>query len=401
MIAAEETSASMKKRTTLLALVLLVTCNLMVFGSDWRYVFWDLDQHPEILAGFVPTYISMGTGYDGLHLIEGRTTEIQMLAGGGYVQRKLWQNPLTGEQITDDPLVFDVMRFDWRLKFSQGFLASPVPGKDLLTFFLGYDGGYNQTVDSMVVGQQRKNNSTRAIKTIDEWFSGHGSSQSDNHYYPDMGKILFTVLFTGVKFDMMDDKGTTQDGVSSELKASWSPSALNNTLKEGTADYYSLTSNTVLGKTLYVLTNAKGRNTFSIALVDRVNLNWTDGNAVPAFAQGPVSLGRKVRGFNTWSYNTQFTVVNNFDVRFCGPEPIIKGIFPRVNLFFDAGYGCGKYFNSTFTGSNFLSSVGVQATLCFFDFIDLGIQYAYLFTGQNFVHYGDSLVFGATFFLDF
>lgn len=137
--------------------------------------------------------------------------------------------------------------------------------------------------------------------------------------------------------------------------------------------------------------------------MDRVHFNWTDGDAVPMKAQKSITLGRIVRGFNSFSYNYQFTSVNNFDLRFCGPEviPNIKGILPRINLFFDAGYGFGNYLNTDVWGEQFLSSTGVQVTVSFFDFIDLGLQYSYLFTGTNFVHYGDNLVMSWTFFLDF
>ena len=144
-----------------------------------------------------------------------------------------------------------------------------------------------------------------------------------------------------------------------------------------------------------------GKDMFTITLVDRGNVNWTDGSMVPVWAQGPVSLGRKVRGFNTWTYNTQFTAVNIFDVRFAGPNLGVKGIFPSVILFYDIGYGCGKYFNTQISEGNFLMSTGVQVTVSFFDFIDLGYQVAYLFSGEKFSEGTKKVVASFTFFLDF
>jgi len=393
----------MRRKLTVLLLVSVMMTSLFAKG-DWRYVFWNLDQHPEILGGALPTQIGMGAGWDGLHFIPDRRTEIQALAGGGYYQRKMWQNPTNGlplnTQNTDYPLIYDVMEFEWRLRFSQGFGASLVEGKDLWTPYVGYDGFYTKTMDSMVTGKDRSNNGTHTVNTVSEWFLNYSASETDNAYYTDMGNTLFTVFFAGLKWDQMDDKLTTQDGIFSDLKIEYAPDALNHAL-DGRADYYSITSNTVAAKTLYQLKNSKDKNQFSIVIVDRLHFNWTDGKYVPMKAQKPITLGRIVRGYNTFSYNYQFTSVNNFDIRFCGPEPWLKGLLPRINLFFDAGYGCGDYLNTSTWGSQFLSSAGVQATVSFFDFIDLGIQYAYLFTGTNFVHYGSNLVMTVTFFLDF
>ena len=130
----------------------------------------------------------------------------------------------------------------------------------------------------------------------------------------------------------------------------------------------------------------------------------------------PVSLGRNVRGFNTNSFNTNFTVVNNLDIRLAGPEPVMDGIFPRLNIFFDMGWHAGNYFNTGHNGisaktasamaekyglERFLCSTGFQLEMCFFDFIDLGFQLAYLINGANPRNPGSSFITGATFFLDF
>jgi hypothetical protein len=394
------------KTKRFVVLVLSLVCSLSLFAGDWKYTFWNLDQHPEILGGFLPTYIGMGVSYDGLHFVPERKTEIRLLAGGGYYQQKMWQDPTTGQILAYQlsPLIYDVMEFEWLLQFSQGFGASPVAGKDLWTISLAYEGFYRQTMDSMVTGKSRTNNGkTQEVPTVESWFSGLGSSSTDNKYYTDMGSMLGTNIKFGVKWDRMDDQLSTQDGIYSEIKGIYAPLLFNQALT-GKADFYSITSNTVMAKTLYSLRPSEKetkKNTFSIVLVDRVNLNWTDGTKVSMRAQHPVSLGRKVRGYNSWTYNTQFTAVNNFDIRFCGPSFYFAKIVPRINLFLDAGYGGGKYFNTQVSGNDFLCSTGIQVTVSLFDFIDLGLQYAYLFTGRNYVHYNDSLVMSFTFFLDF
>ena len=386
----------MVKKIMVTAVVLLLAVT-SVFAAPLRFVFGDLGQHPEILMGFLPSYLLAGAGYRPVELIEGDVTEIQLLAGLGYNQRKVWQDYLSGEVKKEDPIVYDVLETDWILRFVQGFGDSSVAGKDLLTITAGYEGKLEFALDSMVKGQTRNNGIQSVIRSLDDRIGTY-----DGDIYPDLRgnrTALGSVLALQLKYDEMDDRMTTTDGFVAKADLKWAPSFLNGAL-DGKADYYSLTLNAVAAKTVFAYSE-NGKDMFTITLVDRGNVNWTDGSMVPVWAQGPVSLGRKVRGFNTWTYNTQFTAVNNFDVRFAGPNLGVKGIFPRVNLFYDIGYGCGKYFNTQISEGNFLMSTGVQVTVSFFDFIDLGYQVAYLFSGEKFSEGTKKVVGRFTFFLDF
>lgn len=386
----------MVKKIMVTAVVLLLAVT-SVFAAPLRFVFGDLGQHPEILMGFLPSYLLAGAGYRPVELIEGDVTEIQLLAGLGYNQRKVWQDYLSGKVVKEDPIVYDVLETDWILRFVQGFGDSSVAGKDLLTITAGYEGKLEFALDSMVKGQTRNNGIQSVIRSLDDRIGTY-----DGDIYPDLRgnrTALGSVLALQLKYDEMDDRMTTTDGFVAKADLKWAPSFLNGAL-DGKADYYSLTLNAVAAKTVFAYSE-NGKDMFTITLVDRGNVNWTDGSMVPVWAQGPVSLGRKVRGFNTWTYNTQFTSVNNFDVRFAGPNLGVKGIFPRVNLFYDIGYGCGKYFNTQISEGNFLMSTGVQVTVSFFDFIDLGYQVAYLFSGEKFSEGTKKVVGSFTFFLDF
>ncbi len=396
------TIATMRKK--LLTLLLTAFLALASLGaSDFKFVFGGLDQHSEILFGFLPAYANAGVGYTGLSFIDGRTTELDLLVGGGYLQRKVWQDPSDGSMDYPDegeklPIVYDSALVDWVVRFSQGFFASPVEGKDLLTASLSYEGAWEMNMDSLKAGSNRDNHGTKPILPLDDYIG----TDYTGSVYPDLKgnrQYLSTLFNFRLRLDMMDDQATHSDGFLATFDVDWAPGALNRAL-DGTADYYSLTLNMVGSYTLYNHTDENGRHWFSLTLIDRANLNWTDGAEVPVSAQGPISLGRKVRGYNTYTYNTQLTLVNNLDLRFSGPS--LAGIFPRVNLFLDMGYGTGKYFNSNQEGDNFLASTGVQVTVSFWDFIDLGYQVAYLFTGDKYTEGPDVRVTGSfTFFLDF
>ncbi len=390
----------------IILLLVLVLALPMAFAADFSFVFGDLGQHPEILGGFLPSYLLLGAGYDGLDLIEGNKTSIQLLLGGGYNQRKVWADPFDSSIYRVDskdnprgPIVYDVIQTDWHLRFNQGFLTSPVEGKDLLTLTAAYKGKFEKNIDSFRAGKgiERKNGfDSHVIETLDSYIG----TNYQGDIYPDLQgdrMMLGTSFALTLKLDMMDDKMTTTDGFVMKAEAEYAPLILNNALG-GKADYYSLTLNAVAAKTLYEF-ESKGKDYFTIVAIDRLNVNWTDGSAVPVYAQGPVSLGRKVRGFNTWTYGTNFSIVNNFDIRLAGP--VYYGFFPRINFFFDIGYGAGHYFNTETNGSNFLASAGAEFTLSVFDFIDLGYEIAYLFCGDKYTAGDSRVVTAVTFFLDF
>lgn len=387
----------MKKLSVLLLAFFLIASSIS--AVPLHFVFSSLTQHPDILAGFIPSYASAGIGYNGISLIDGNTTDFQFIAGGGYINRKLWQNKDDGSLICDDPIIYDVIGADWSLRFVQGFLSSPVKGKDLITLTAGYNGIFECAVDSIVKGKERHNPNLHAVKTLDEYIG----SQYGGSIYPDLNgdrRLLANELFLNIKFDTMYDDIYKNTGFVSYFEIKWSPKAMSGALG-GFADYLTLTANAVGAYTFYQYRTDK-MNWFSVTAIDRVNINYTTGSAVPEFVQRPVSLGRKVRGFNPYTYNTEFTAVNNFDIRLVGPELGINGIAPRINFFFDIGYGCGQMFNTDIVQSNVLSSTGVQLTATFFDFVDLGYQIAYLIAGNKYSIGSDKRIgTSVTFFLDF
>lgn len=405
------------KKVLAFAVVVLIAFSC-VFAGDVKFVLGELSQHPEVLFGFCPTLATVGASYEGLGLVDGNLTQLQAIAGGGYAQLVLFQDPSTGEPLLYDQGIYDSIQFRWNLKMLQGFGSSWVEGKDLVTVYAGYEGRFDKNIDSMAVGKERMHGyvdaslssfGESAVKTLENWFSTHGAVRASNAIYPDLagGDTAFTNSFyVGARLNGMDDRMVSNEGVLAELRLQFAPSFLNKK-----ASYYSITLNAVAGTTLYELEDSSnGRNLFSIVVLDRVNVNWTDGGKVPVYAQQPVSLGRKVRGFNSGSYNTNFTVVNNLDVRFAGPEPFVDGTFPRANLFFDMGFYAGDYLNTGISASSmaqkyglerFLCSTGVQLEVSFFDFFDLGLQVTYLIKGSNLRDPGSRVVMGATFFLDF
>ena len=389
----------MKKKILAVLFVLFVGISLLSAGST-RFVFAGLTQHAEIVKGFFPSYLMGGAGYSGISFLEGNKTEFQVLFGAGYNQRKLWQNPIDGSIIYEDPIIYDVVDLDWAFRLAQGFGDSPVGGKDLLTVTLSYEGQYEVAVDSLAKGKIRSNGGEFFVGSLDSY--GVGDSYSGS-IYPELngdGRFLGAQLALSFKLDGMTDTIHTNDGFLVKADMKWGPKAMNSTL-DGYADYFAISADIINAKTLYTF-DRNGKTMLSIVLIDRLNGSYVTGDSIPAFIQGPNSLGRKVRGFNTYTYNTAFSCVNNFDIRFAGPFVGLDGVAPRVNLFFDIGYGTGKVMNTANVNSNVLSSFGFQAAATFFDFCDLGYQIAYLINGDNYAKgVGTNIAGSVTFFLDF
>ena len=244
-----------KKIIMVLAMVLLA---FSASASDWTPLITNLDIHPEILWGFCPVYIEGGVSYDGFELIEDRETRLQLIVGGGYGQRKLWQDPVTGEsteKIWDQPLTYDVGFANWALKFIQGFWESPWdPGSDLLQLSVAYEGRYEYNMDSRVAGETRANfGDPKEVLTLDQFLGKEGSS-----VYPDLlgnRQYLGTNFNLNLKFDLMTDEIIENDGILLELDLNWSPYALNHALG-GEADFYSIAFEAVGAKTIFSLRDA-------------------------------------------------------------------------------------------------------------------------------------------------
>lgn len=380
-----------------IAIVLILTMSVLTLAAvPVRFIFADLNQHTELLSGFLPTYTLIGAGFD-LSGESENTSELQTLLGGGFVQRHVWQDPYSGEvneKYNDGRgITYDVIQSDVMLRYIKGFMD------DRLSLRFGLEGKFEKNQDSF---KTEKNASLNTfLNAEDGVYSGD--------IYPDLTgnrMSLGAILNLRIKLDLMDDTLVTSDGFETYFDVHYAPGFLNSFDGFGRSDFYSLSLNAVAARTLYELKTDSWR-WFSIVLIDRANVNWTDGKDVPVYAQGAVSLGRKVRGYNTNTYNMQFTAVNNLDVRLALPPLGTDQIRPRINLFLDLGYGAGEYSNTELHASDmdmnqqFLGSVGAQFEMSFWDMIDLGYQIAYVFNGDKFSQPGNCIKTSFTFFLDF
>lgn len=389
-------------KRALLVVFLVIFALSAASATNVHFVFGDLAQHPDILAGFLPSYVLLGVGFKPTKpFISGHNTDFQVIVGEGYTQRLLWQDKDSGENNYDNKtwdktsaLRFNVWQNELSLRFVQGFLNSTVENKDLLTLTAFLNARYERYYGGGKLLAFNINGNLP--ERIEGGYSGK--------IYPELGgngnSFLGMEFALSLKLDMMKDTLHTNDGLWAKLDMKYAPEILNSAL-DGKADYMALTMTVVGAKTLWNLENKNNKSLVSFVLIDRLQGAWSGGKSVPSFIQGPQSLGRKVRGHNTYTYNTEFTVVNNLDLRIAGPGLGLESIAPRINLFFDCGYGWGRVHQTERTEKNFLASIGVEFTASFFDFIDLGYELCYHLTDKDKYTQPGRFTTCFTFFLDF
>lgn len=389
------------KRIIILATLLFLVA-FSIGASSFHFILDPLEFHPDIAGGYVPTFITAGFERRTFHENTGDQTVLRFIGGGGYGQRTVWQDAAGSVMIPGNPAVtpytYDVVQLLWNLGISRGFGEFEITQEDAVSLYLNYEGRFESAVPTF---------NTTAVLT-GEKRGDFFNELAAGTVYPELAgnrQFLSTAIAAGFTVDMMVDQQVTQYGVSTDVSLRWAPSFLNNAL-DGRADYLEFAVNAIGAYPVYHLSNEANLNILSLTLVDRLRFSYVLGNAVPVFVQGRNALGSLIRGFAWSTFNTELTLANNFDIRVAAPEPFWDGIFPRLNMFFDAGYYSGRHFNSTDSSSGFIASTGAEVTLSVFDYLDFGYYLAYLINGMNYRAELDSdpvnqIIAGAMFFLRF
>lgn len=355
-----------------LVLFILLACLLpLSLSASWSFAYDSWDGHPRIAAGLVPTGIRAGVVNDALSLFADWKTDFYLLGKVGYQERLVWQNPVSGSPLMANPLVYDQLLFDWTLGLNQYFGASQKH-----SLFFGYRGSYEKALDSMIVETTLDSGT---VQSLSSFFSG------GNAVYGQLSGIGTNIGFA-YHYNDLDDSYTTSDGYAASALLWFGPMLLNTN-----ASYARLEGEVRAAKTLLTLTES-GKNLYSIVLADRLNISGVFGSSIPLSVQQTTSLGSKVRGFGTFQFPTDYSVANQFDLRFNGPEPFVSGLFPRMVLFFDIGYGWGELYNTSIPESGLIASAGVSVTFAIRSYMDIGYEMAYLLAGENYEYPGARMV---------
>jgi hypothetical protein len=344
------------------------------FSGDIGLAFEDARFHADFLGGFAPFYVRAGMDYSGLEFIEGQKTNLILIGGGAIVHSSIWRDlnglPLEPDGVVnntdefDDSNAYSRWQGDFSIKLNQGIMQEPGRDKAFLALYGKYGFHWTDPHENWKEG------------SVDSVFLD-GSSIA----YPDNAGTISNVIQIGAELDRLD-KGDIYSGFNVNTSLIWGPSWLFNTAV-GNTDFYNLN---LTAKYFYPLLDLKRQDgdltLIGIYLADRVQIDYLSGEAIPQFYQESPALGSKMRGFEGMSMGTEFTIVNNFDVRFYGIE-FLDNINPIFTVFFDMGYHGGNYYNTSTPGDAFVASTGVNFQLNVVDFAQVGYMLAFPVYGEN------------------
>ena len=361
----------MKKNIILLCLMLLVL-STAVFAGDIKFEFEDARFHSDYLFGLAPFYLRAGIDYTGLELIKDQKTDLYVIGGGALISSNLWTDqlgtPVLPSDLSDPENFADWNSYskwqgDFSLKLKQGLIQEEGREelKPLLAVYAKYGFHYTDPHEN-------------AAGSKSFFFQGSEA------VYPDKNGTISNIMQLGVEIDRMDHTDL-YSGFNINASVIYAPEWFFNSFK-GRTDFYS--ANVTFEGYLPIAElkwDDSDLTMFGLYLADRLIADYTNGSAIPQFYQESPALGSKLRGFDGNSFGTNFTIANNFDIRIYALE-FLDNINPVLNIFFDAGYYAGNYYNTDYSKSGILCSAGAQIALNVFDFAQLGYTFAWPLVGM-------------------
>ncbi len=364
----------MGKRLIIGLLICLVSVSTIAAGGT-SFVLDSFDTNGDVLIGFFPTYITSGSRFSMPSLIDGNSTDLLLISGGGYTQRQLWRDEtgavldtyadIGAVDLGEDARKFNVITGELKILFEQGIFWSEATDDDLVTIQIGYKGRYEQYLEN--------------VGGATSYFTTTGIA------YPEAADQLISNTLAGeLRLETVVSEKVTARGIDVSIGVDYAPLWMLNDLLGDGVDYFAAQATIEGYLPLMQLKNEEEtKSLFALYFADRIRADFLQGDSVPVYAQKESSLGHKMRGFESFSYATSLNVVNNFDLRITGPE-IISGLFPRAAVFCDVGYYMGHYNNTSgITDEGLLLSAGGEFALSIMDFLNAGIRANYALMGDT------------------
>ncbi len=329
-----------------------------ISGLRWHFA-WGLDV--------VPTGLAVTVGYEGLSFISGLDTRFETTLDAGYEGFETYRGiDFTPHQEIDystggnKNLEFNMASARWELGIKQGLLWNPGQDRNLLQIFLFYRGRYDSYLDGRIFW-----GTDPALEQ--PILDGHLDWQA-NFEGTDAYGLFGNSFLLGLDLDTLEQnvQSQTYDGIFAEASFEISPYIEIEDVP-GAADFYRFNLRAMLFKTLYSKASARKWNLFSIYLADYFSVDWADAaRSMPLYVMQSfggtdlrLGLAWSVRGFEKFSWDTQFKIVNNLELRFNLPSIFFKNLFPGFLVYLDAGYGTKFWGAPAGTEGAFLCSSGL------------------------------------------
>ncbi len=344
----------MKRRTLTLLVTLLILPSLLY--AKWGAVYEGWSGHPRIAGGLVPTTLSAGLRYQ-----TSWGTSISGVGTLGYTERMLYQDPATGSLLTQDLPLYDLVQVGTTVALTQSISVHH--------FSLGVAGVVERGLDSMIAGT-----------TLPSGVVQPHATWSTNSIYGKLSRVQGNAFFH-YRFGEVKGLPVAGEGVQGDIHLSYS-----------FASHAIAAQAALVGMTTFYREPQVGKNLFAITFADRLTASYIHGSKLTPFEQEGTTLGEKIRGFGAFQYPLAFSIANQAEMRFNGPQLLGSAIFPRLIVFVDVGFGAGTLANTAITKNQLLASAGGSLFFTIGPVMDFGYQMAYLLYGENPAHPGAKMV---------
>jgi len=338
-----------------------------------------------VLLGAVP--VPAGADIELRLPLAGNGLFFSLRLAGGYEDRQILRNPLTGAPVVEPLAVDDEYWFNW-------------PNGQVDTGLLLRRGA--QTLQSPKI---------EFFALARGRYESNASDRTDSHFL-DANSLVGLSGLAGVGIDTVTKEASRmKHGYAGELSLEYGPGFLG---FAGGQDFYR--ANLTLEGYLPLLSaGTDDRNAISVYAGGYLTGDYAGGSSVPLYVLTSFGgrmlrdgLGDSIRGYQSWGYEAAVKAEASVDLRVVGPALFgVLGLRPIAYLFGDAGYYAGLYnCSSVLDKDGLILSTGGGLALGILDFAYLGVRAGYKFPIDDplYDYYfpaGDRFFWGITFMLHF
>ncbi|MCY1151630.1 MAG: hypothetical protein OWP43_04315 [Sphaerochaetaceae bacterium] len=301
----------------------------------------DAIQIDEMGNGIFPVSFYVTYDVTEFNFIEDYATKMTFDLNGGYDERDVFQDPITGLEDwcdnydeVENPTYLDseygAVFTGWEMKFTQPLpISEKIPGK--ISAWASVAGHYEQAIEALEIYRDddpyADDTFFSLIAAENDYFYGIPELNGNRYLYDSTLNIgsIYKHKISGIS-------------ITHELSLKVAPTWFFNNLDYfgGSTSYTRLDSELTLSKSLYkssyddFFSDSKFR-LFSITIMDELDYRYLNGTAVPMYISDYSNLHHDVN--------------NKLSLNFYGPQIFAKDWYPKLQLYFYTDFRWGKLNN--------------------------------------------------------
>jgi hypothetical protein len=349
-------------------------------GLRWHFA-WGLD--------IIPSGLDITLGYTDFDLVDGLDTLFYTSLGAGYEGFETYRG--IGYQPHDEidfstgslnNLEFDSLRTNWEYGIVQGFLWNDNLDRNLIEGFFVYRGRFDSYYKGRIYWGTEEDRQQSILDGHSDWQTAYAGTDSEG--------ILGNTLLIGLSSDTIEyyQYAQTYDGFYGETSFEVSP-YLDRVI--GASDFYRINLNTKFFKTLYTAPAEPDRSVLGIYLGNYFSIDYADAEkSMPLYVMQTFGgrtlrygLADSLRGFEDFTWDTQFKLVNNIELRVNFPSLYFHSLVPGALCYFDIGYGSKFWEDPTGKEGALLSSAGLGLYLNTFNIVYIRVYTHFPLIGER------------------